>query len=238
MTTMTMPIWLPADQKKRRWLAITLLVLALGSIIAVIVVPAVLLHRHYDESIAKFSRQVSTQTAFNALRPRLSQKLELLKSRDVKKLFLKGASSALASAELQDIVRATIDGNGGRVGGSSVPPNAPKDEGPYRQVTANFSFSANNVNLRRVIHALESKEPYLYIDTLVISASVPPGWRPPPNSVEPEMNFVLDVHAFALRTPSEMAPPAPQADSAATAASGAAKARTLDPAPRTKGGTP
>jgi hypothetical protein len=235
MTVINLPTWLPADQKKRRWLAIALLVVILGAIIAAVAVPALWLHRHYDENIAKFSRQVSTQTAFNALSPRLSQKLETLKSRDVKKLFLKGASSALASAELQEIVRSTIDASGGRVGGSSVPQNAPKDEGPYRQVAANFSFSANNVNLRRVMYALESKEPYLYIDTLVITASVPPGWRPPPNSAEPDMNFVLDVHAFALRAPSEIAPA--QGDTGATPASGAVKARISDATPRTKGAT-
>ena len=234
--TVPMPAWLPADQKKRRSLAIALLVLVLGAVIAAVAVPTVLLHRHYDESIAKFSRQVSTQTAFNALRPRLTQKLELLKSRDVKKLFLKGTSSALASAELQELVRATIEASGGRVNQSSVSPNAPKDDGPYRQAAATFNFSANNVNLRRVMYALESKEPYLYIDTLAITASVPPGWRPPPNSIEPDMGLQLDVHAFALRAPSEVAPAAAQGDVGATSAPSVGKVRAPDAAPRTKGG--
>ena len=237
MTSTSMLSWLPADAKKRRWLAVALLVLLIGLIGAAVAVPAVLLHRHYDESIARYSRQVSTQTAFNAMRPRLTEKLELLKSRDVRKLFLKGTSSALALAELQETVRATVELNGGRVVGSSTPGNAPKEDGAYRQVATAFNLAANNVNLRRVLYALETKEPYLYIDTLSVTAAVPSAWRPAPNVAEPEMNIQLEIHAFALRAPSELTPPvAGQADAGATSAPNPAKARTADAPAQTKGG--
>ena len=239
MTSTSMLSWLPADAKKRRWLAVALLVLLIGLISAAVAVPAVLLHRHYDESIAKYSRQVSTQTAFNATRPRLTEKLEALKSRDVRKLFLKGTSSALALAELQEIVRVSIELNGGRVVGSSAPGNAPKEDGAYRQVASTFTLAANNVNLRRVLYALETKEPYLYIDTLTITASVPSAWRPAPNITEPEMIIQLEVHAFALRPPSELTPSAAgQADAGATSAPNPARVRTPDMAPPPKGRAP
>lgn len=208
MSPTNIPTWLPAAPRKRRLLAVVLLVLVIGILIAAVVVPAVLLHRHYDENIAKLSRQVSTQTAFNTLRPRLTEKLELLKTRDVKKLFLKGTSSALALAELQETVRTTIEANGGKVGGSSVPGNALKDDGAYRQVAAAFTLNTNTVNLRRVLHALETKEPYLFIDTVVVTPiNIGSGYRPAPGTPEPEMFVQLDVHAFALRAASEVVPP-------------------------------
>ena len=209
MTTATMPAWLPADVRKRRWLAVALLVLLVTVVVAALAVPAVLLHRYYDDNIAKLSRQLRTQTAFNALRPRLAEKLDILKARDVKKFFLKGTSSALALAELQETVRTTIEANGGRVSGSSVPGNSSKDDGPYRQVATAVTLNANNANLRRVLYALETREPFLFIDTVVIQ--VTSGFRPAPGVAEPEMYVQLDVHAFALRANSEAAPPASDA---------------------------
>ena len=232
MSTASVPAWLPADPKKRRWFAAVLFILLSALIIAAIAVPAVLLHRHYDENIARTSRQVSTQTAFNALRPRLAEKLELLKARDVKKFFLKGTSSALALAELQETVRTTIEANGGRVIGSSVPGNAPKDEGPYRQVATAFTLNANNGNLRRVLYALETKEPYLYIDTIVVQPQIGSGFKPVPGTPEPEMYVQFDLHAFAVRAPAETAPAAAQAD----AGTAPAKARPADSAQQGKGG--
>ena len=238
MTLMSTPAWLPAAPRKRRLLAVALLVLLIALLIAAVAVPAVLLHRHYDENIAKLSRQVSTQTAFNTLRPRLTEKLELLKTRDVKKLFLKGASSALALAELQETVRTTIEANGGKVGGSSVPGNAIKEDGAYRHVAAAFTLNTNTVNLRRVLHALEAKEPYLFIDTVVVTPiNIGSGYRPAPGTPEPEMFVQLDVHAFALRAASEVAPPAASAgDSGAATAPNGAKGRSSDAPPRSKGG--
>ena len=233
MTTNTVQ-WLPADAQKRRWLAVALLVLLIAIVVAAIAIPAVMLHRYYDDSIAKLSRQISTQTAFNALRPRLTEKLELLKARDVRKFFLKGSSSALALAELQESVRATIEANGGRVNGVSTPVNAPKDEGAYRQVATALTFNANNANLRRVLHALETKEPYHFIDTVGVQPTVGTGWRPPPGAAEPENYVQLDVHAFALRAP-EAPPAAAQVDPATKAAP--AKARNSDAAAARKGGT-
>ena len=208
MTMPIMPAWLPVDARKRRWLAVALLVLLVTVVVAAVAVPAVLLHRYYDDNIAKLSRQLRTQTAFNALRPRLAEKLEILKSRDIKKFFLKGTSSALALAELQETVRTTIEANGGRVSGSSVPGNTSKDDGPYRQVATAVTLNANNANLRRVLYALETKEPFMFIDTVVIQAVVASGFRPAPGNTEPEMYVQFDVHAFALRATSEVAPPA------------------------------
>lgn len=236
MMTTNVPTWLPADPRKRRWVAIAFLLLLIGLIAAAVAVPAVLLHRHYDENIAKLGRQLSTQTAFNALRPLLTEKLELLKSRNVSKFFLKGTSSALALAELQETVRATIETNGGRVV-SSVQGNVPKEDGPYRQVAGTFNLSVNNANLRRVLYTLEAREPYLFIDTVVVTPNIGSGFRPGPGIAEPEMFIQLDVRGFAIRAATEIVPPAaPQADAGATPAPSPAKGRKADVATPNKGG--
>lgn len=234
MTSTNIPAWLPTDPRKRRWLAFVLLLLLIGLIVAAVAVPAVLLQRHYDESIARLGRQVSTQTAFNAQRPRLTEKLALLKQRDVRKLYLKGASTALALAELQETVRTTIEANGGKVI-SSVQGSTPKEDGGYRPVTATFTLSANNANLRRVLYALETKEPYLFIDTVGIQPQIGSGFRPSAGAPEPEMFVQIEVRGFAIRAASEVVLPAtPRTGTIATSGSNPVKARSPDPAPKDK----
>ncbi len=227
MTTAKLPAWLPAEPRKRRWLALALLLTFVTLAIAAVAVPSLLLHRHYDDNIARLSRLVSSQTAFNAQRPRLMEKLAALKLRDVKKMYLKGTSTALALAELQEIVRTTIEANGGRVI-SAVQGNAAKEEGSFRPVTANFTLSVNNANLRRVLYALETKEPYLFLDTVGIQPNVAPTFRPVPGMVEPDMNIQLEIRGYGLKVVSEAAP-APGANPE--------KARSPESVAKDKGGS-
>lgn len=230
MTTAKLPSWLPSEPRKRRWLALALLMALASLVIAAVAVPALLLHRHYDESIARLSRQVSNQTAFNAQRPRLMEKLTALKRRDVKKMYLKGTSTALALAELQETVRTTIEANGGRVL-SAVQGNAAKEEGAFRPVTANFSLSVNNANFRRVLYALETKEPYLFIDTVGVQPQVGAAFRPVPGVIEPDMIVQLEIRGYALKAvnDSPAAVPAPGANPE--------KARSPESASKDKGGS-
>jgi len=105
--------WLPHNPRDRRILAISLLLLIIAIVVAAIAVPVVLLNRHYDQNLAKMTRQWKSQSAFNAMRPQVALALESLRSKDVRKYFLKGTTSALASAELQDQVRQVVEANGG-----------------------------------------------------------------------------------------------------------------------------
>ncbi len=195
MTKQTLPGWLPNNPRDRRILAVAILALMVAVVVAAISVPVFLLHRHYDENLARMTRQWKSQTSFNAMRPQVARALEALRAKEVRKLFLKGTTSALASAELQDQVRQVVESNGGRLISASA--NAPKDDGAYRIATANFQLNISNINLRRMLHALESKEPYLFNDNLVIRAQVPFGYRPPPGATEPDLFVQMDVSAIA-----------------------------------------
>ena len=224
MTASTSLKWLPSDPQKRRWLAVALVLLVAALLVAIIAIPAVLLHRYYDENIAKLTRQISTQTAFNATRPRLTEKLEMLKARDTRKLFLKGASAALGSAELQETVRLVVEGAGGKVANSSQMTTPPKDDGAYRHIGSTFTLVVNNTNLRRVLYALETKEPYVFVDNIGITANVGNTFKYGPGVLEPELYVTLEAHAYALRATSE----AP-AGGAAPGEAGSAKPRPGTP---------
>lgn len=187
--------WLPANSRDRRVLAIAILVLSVAVVLAAIIVPAVLLNRHYDQNLIRMTRQWKSQSAFNELRPQVTRALDQLKAKDVRKLFLKGTTAALGSAELQDHVAQVIEGNGGKLIARNV--NQHKDDGPYRIVTANFQFNISNANLRRMLHALEAREPYLFNDNLMVRSQTPPGYRPPAGTVEPDLYVQMDVSGIA-----------------------------------------
>lgn len=191
MTKPTGRAWLPHNPRDRRILAVTLLVLTIAIVAAAIAVPVVLLNRHYDQNLAKMTRQWKSQSAFNAMRPQVALALESLRAKGVRKFFLKGTTGALASAELQDQVRQIVETNGGKLITANASPH--KDDGAYRVASANFQLNINNTNLRRMLHELETREPYLFNDNLVIRSQVPPGYRPPAGASEPDLFVQMDV---------------------------------------------
>lgn len=202
--TLAINRWIPASGRDRRVLAAALLALVVIIVLALIAVPVVLLHRHYDEHIARMTRQLQTQSAFNALGPKVAQALESLKTRDASRLFLKGNTAALASAELQDQVKTLVESSGGRFISSTG--MAHKDDGQYRTVAATFQINLGNANLRRLLHALETQEPYLFVDNLTIRSLTPPGFRAPPGYSEPEVYAQMDVSAIARIAEAAAAP--------------------------------
>ena len=106
---------------------------------------------------------------------------------------MKGATPALASAELQDIAKSIIETNGGRILSTQAMSN--KDDNGYRQIAATMQMSMTIQNLRRVLYAMETKVPYLFVDSLIVRTQVPPGFKPAPG-VEPELFVQFDVAGF------------------------------------------
>ena len=199
---------LPSSQQ--RALALALLVAAIVVVLAAVIVPVVLVHRHYDEAIADFTDKLHRYQRVAAQGPEYRSALDALRQRDAKRFLLKNTAPNLAGAELQETVRAAIEGNGGRITTSQNQPV--KDEGRFKQIGVNVQFFATTPNLQRILFALESQQPYLMIDNL----SVRPinafrGFRPQPGQ-EPEVSVQLDVSAFSAgeteKTPAAATKPA------------------------------
>ena len=194
--------------RANRVAALALLALAIMALLALIAVPTYFAHVHYDSANAKTARLLSAYTALNQTRPKLLQSVEHLRGKDAGKFYLKGATPALASAELQDIAKSIIETNGGRI--LSIQAMANKDDNGYRQIAATMQMSMTIQNLRRVLYAMETKVPYLFVDSLIVRTQVPPGFKPAPG-VEPELFVQFDVAGF---TPIATVPaPTAQAES-------------------------
>ena len=135
-------------------------------------------------------RRVAAQT------PELKNALDTLRAKDGRRFFLHNTAPNLASAELQDLVRAAIENNNGRI--TTIQTAQPRDEGRFKQVGINVQLFATTPNLQKILYTLETQTPYVVIDNITVRPlNAFRGFKPPPGN-EPELSVLLDVTAFAL----------------------------------------
>lgn len=173
-----------------RNVALGLLALAIAGVIALVAGPAWWLYDRYESRASSLARQYTGYSSLNQMQPALIKSVETLKARDTKKYFLKGTTAALAGAELQDLARGLIEANNGKLLSSQLLPH--KDENGYRQVNATITMMANIQNLRQFLYALETRDPYLFVDNLTVRSQVPSNFKPQPG-IEPELFVQFDV---------------------------------------------
>jgi general secretion pathway protein M len=92
-------------------------------------------------------------------------------------------------------LRLMLEGHGGGLSTMQAP--TAKEEGRYRQVTVNVQMTANVFALRKILHAIETNTPSLFVDNLTVRTQVPPNFRPAPGQ-EPEMFVQLDVSGYSI----------------------------------------
>jgi general secretion pathway protein M len=184
--------WTP---EKRRNAAVGLLALVVFAALAIVALPLWLAHRHYGDALDDIDRRLTRYERLAAARPLLQEKLEAIRALGSRKYFLKASAASLSAAEIQERARQFVEGNGGRL--ISVQVAQPKEDGRFRQVTVSVQLNANIMALRKILHAMETAEPYLFVDNLMVRSQVPPGFKATPG-FEPEMFIQLDVSGFAI----------------------------------------
>ncbi len=164
-------------------------------VVAVIALPVYLLNRHYDAALADLGDKLERYRRIAGSRPEATRQLEALRTMDPRKSFLRPGAPALSAAEAQEALRSIIEGNGGRL----ITMNAPttKDEGRYRQVTVNVQMTGNIFALRKILNAIETNTPALFVDGMSMRSQVPANYRPGPGQ-EPDMFIVLDVTGYSI----------------------------------------
>lgn len=186
---------LPSSPRANRALAVLLLLVAVALALALLVGPVLLLHRHYDVAIEATRDQLERYRRIAAQAPETKKALESLRAKNGRRFFLKNTAPNLAGAELQDIVRAAIENNGGRL--TTVQIVAPREDGRFRQIGVNVQLFATTPNLQKIVYAIETQQPYLIVDSLTIRPlNAFRGFKPAPGA-EPEVSVLLDVVAFS-----------------------------------------
>ena len=184
---------------RQRALAVALAVVTIVIALSLLLVPLVLLHKHYDDTIAALTERLDRYRRVAAQASEYRKSLESMRERDTRRFFLKNTAPNLAGAELQELVRAAIEGNGGRITTSQN--QAPRDEGRFRQITVSVQFFASTPSLQKILYAIESGPPYLLVENMTLRPlNAFRGFKPAPGQ-EPEVNVQLDAAGYALVEP-------------------------------------
>ncbi len=183
------------EPNRGRQLAIALLLGAILFAFAIVAVPFWLLHRHYDTAISDSLDKLERYRRIASTRPIVAKELEAMKGKDTKRFFLRSGAAALSAAEAQEAVRQLVEQSGGRLTTMQAPVS--KDDGHYRQMSANVQIAANIFALRKILHAIENNVPYLFVDNLTVRTQVAGNFKPAPGA-EPEMFVQFDVSGYSL----------------------------------------
>lgn len=187
---------LPLRAKHSRALAVALLVLAVLLAVAAIVLPFVLLHRHYDLAIESLQDRRATYLRVAAQAPEYRKALDALRAVNGRRFFTTNTAPNLAAAELQDFVRAAIENNSGRI--TSIQTAQPREDGRFRQVGIDVQLFATTPNLQKILYAVETQLPYMLVENVTIRPlNAFRGFKPAPGN-EPELSVQLDVTGFAF----------------------------------------
>ena len=181
---------------RQRALAVVLAVVAIVIVLSLVLVPLVLLHKHYDDTIAGLTERLERYRRVAAEAPEYRKSLEAMRERDSRRFFLKNTAPNLAGAELQELVRTAIEGNGGRITTSQN--QTPRDDGRFRQITVSVQFFATTPSLQKILYAIESGPPYLLVENMPLRPlNAFRGFKPQAGQ-EPEVNVQLDAAGYAL----------------------------------------
>jgi hypothetical protein len=181
---------------RSRALAIALLFAAVFLGLALLIAPWLMLHRHYNDAIESMTDRLERYRRVAAQGPEYRKALDALRAKDGRRFFLKNTAPNLAGAELQDMVKAAIDNNAGRLTTISI--TSPRDDGHFRVIGVNLQLFATTANLQKILYAIETQQPYLVVENVRISPlNGFRGFKPAPGS-EPEMNVLVDIVGYAF----------------------------------------
>jgi general secretion pathway protein M len=184
----------PQSLRSRR-AALAILVAVVAIAVAIVAVPYWLLHRHYDVALSQGKDRLERFSRIAATRDAVTAQRDAMRAKETRRLFLRSGPPALSAAEAQETVRGLIEASGARLITMQAPVS--KEEGRYRLITANVQLTANIQALRKILAAVETSVPYLFIDNLTVRSQVPATFKPQPGA-DPEMFVQFDVSGYAL----------------------------------------
>lgn len=184
---------------QRKALALLLLLIVIGLLIALVATPALMLHRNYDEAIESSTDKLIRYRRFSEQAPRIQEEIEKISALNAKKFFIKTSNPSLAASDIQDAVKQFIESRRGKLLSVQILPA--KDEGKYRKISLTVNANVTHLALQQILYAIESRDPMLFIDNLSIRAGQGRLYRPQPG-IEPEFGLQMTLHGYAIINPS------------------------------------
>ena len=145
----------PLKPRESRALAIALFFVALFLGLGLLLAPFLLLHRHYDTAIEAALDRLERYRRVSTQAPEYQAALETLRAKNGRRFHLKNTAANLAGAELQELVRAAVENNGGRI--TTIQIATPREDGRFRQIGVNLQLFATTPNLQKILYAIETQ---------------------------------------------------------------------------------
>lgn len=182
---------------QNRLAALGLLLLLIALLIAALAWPTWLLHKRYDAAIEESIDRLARYRRVAAMRPDIEQAIAAVNAREAPKYYWKGNTPALVAADIQGTVTRIIESNNARIFSSQTvsSPDDGKTPGPAK-ATISVQMTASIVPLQLILHAIESNEPYLFIDQLSVRANQGRTYKAMPG-MQPEFVVQLTVRGYS-----------------------------------------
>lgn len=177
--------------------AVAILIGVIVAAMAGVAVPAILLHRHYDDALTDARDKLERYRRVIGTRQELQQRFDKFKAeRNARSYYLKSNNPALAAAEIQEFAKIVIESGAGKLTSMQVLP--PKDEDSYRLVMVNVQFNGTVPAIRNILFKLETSQPYLFVDNFVVRSLMGNQQKNQP-TVDPDMMVQFDLSGYMLK---------------------------------------
>ena len=174
------------------------LVLSAGVVFALYVfvaAPIVAGYAETDAAMVQAAELLDRYRRIAAGRPALQERLEALKSRQSEiGTYLSGGTDALAGAELQELVNATVARGGGGLRSVQILPV--KADGGFRRIGVRVQMTATMAQVLRVLHGFEAGSKLLFVDKLEVSNRRARRRRKQPVEMDPTLLVRLDLFGY------------------------------------------
>jgi general secretion pathway protein M len=132
-------------------------------------------------------------------RPALErQRNELARAEIGRSAYMTAATDSVAAANLQKLVKATVERSGGALQSTHVKPTRPDDA--FRRIGLRVQMTATVDQLRGILHTLEANQPYLFVESLDLRARQTS--RSSRAGVTEDRTLELRLDLYALMRPS------------------------------------
>jgi len=159
--------------KQRQLLALTILAAILVAIFTLTVAPLWAINRHYLNTIDHLDNRLAILQRTAAAGSELGAQHEQLKrSLASNRHYLKSTSEALAAANLQGIITRIAGSKGMEVLSTQILPVG--EEAGFTRVTLKVHMRGMLDNTVKLFHALETGQPYLFLDNVSVRSFTRP----------------------------------------------------------------
>ncbi len=160
-----------------------------------VVAPIVAGYAETDAAVVRATELLDRYRRVAAVRPGLQERLDALKLRQSEiGTYLSGETDALAGAELQELVNATVATGGGGLRSVQILPV--KADSGFRRIGVRVQMTATIAQVLRVLHGLETGSTLLFVDNLEVRNRRARRRRNKPVEMDPTLLVRLDLFGY------------------------------------------